>query len=195
MRQKGHPRSIWSIFVGGEVATEQRRYAGCRKKIDFPAGAYVPFWFLIGQVTIGQAGQRSHTRKWRLTLTPFHVIGAQQEFLLCDGCSHPNGDKPFILGIGQTAKQNTINHAEDRGTYTSPQRHGQNRGKGKTVVAAQSTHRVAKIIGQDFQEERGWHGGSLLTWRPKFTRDTATSFYVPKAAIRAYSVARLFINS
>ncbi len=68
----------------------------------------------LGQIACVHASLKGHGREGLLVVAPFVKETAQRELLLLERLHQAYRDKPVVVRIGQAAKQNPIDHAEDR---------------------------------------------------------------------------------
>jgi DNA-binding transcriptional regulator of glucitol operon len=112
-----------ALTPGFKVAADLRGQAECRKKARGHLRTGQTKRILFIQVAVVQAGDRAHAVEDLVVLQKAVEVAFQQELAVVDGRFHPEPDQPVLMGVGETAKQDAVDDAEDGGDAADAQRH------------------------------------------------------------------------
>ncbi len=108
-------RGLRPVFVAREIAAEERLDAEGWQECGFDERALQTDRVPLGEIAIGSArDKRGYGRKRSLRFLPVHVIRAEHEFIRFEGRFIAKADQAFVVGVGQAAEEDPIDHAEDR---------------------------------------------------------------------------------
>src|SRR6202030_1282319 len=96
------------------IAADFWSQAEGRKKARGHLRAGKTHGILFVQVAVGDTADRAHGVEDLVVFTKTLKISFQQELAVVDGSLHPEPDQPVLMGIGEIAKQDAVDDAEDR---------------------------------------------------------------------------------
>src|SRR5438552_5289503 len=150
---KRDARAVRPVFLAREIATEERLNPEGRQECRFDERALQTDGIPFGEIAIGSAGdKRGYGLKRSLRFLPVHVIRTEHKLIRFERGFIAKANQAFVVGIGQAAEKNTIDHAEDCCRGSDPQGEGEYRYKCKSRALPQSTKGKAQVLQQSIQK-------------------------------------------
>ena len=143
--QKDHARCIGPVVFERKVTAQQRLNTQRAQEVGFHLRASRAHGSPVGQVAVVDAAPGSEGFQRCLLPPPFDVVGTQHELLRLDGCDKTQRNQPLFLWIGETTKQDAVNHTEHRRGRANSKSERQHGCQSKSRILEKNTNCVAKI--------------------------------------------------
>ena len=145
VRDQHSRRTVGLVFFLREFAAQYRCNAEGGKEVGGDAGALHLNGILLRNVALVNSPLVGHGFERPLMCSPIEKEEPKREFAGLQWLRKSERDKSVTVSIRQAAKEDRIDHAEDRGRGADAERERRDRCTGEHGVTPESTQRIAQV--------------------------------------------------